>query len=438
MNHSTSSLSTAESTLAVEPPSAERLLRQKQQHIWPCVYHFYRRPPVIVRGQGACLYDASGRRLLDLYSGVGVMNAGHSNPQIVAAATEQLARLQHTTTIYLSEPMLALAERLAAVLPEGLTQSFFCASGTEANEAALLLAVLHTGRHEFVVFDRGLHGRTKAAMSATSLDMWRTDPFPLPEFHRMPPPETDGCLQAVEALLRRETVAACLIEPVQGNGGIHPAPEGFLPQLQQLCHRYGTLLVLDEVQTGFGRTGRWFASQRFGVVPDVITVAKALGNGLPIAAAATRPELADSYRRPGASTFGGNPISAAAALAVLDYHQQHNLAERADSLGGRLRSLLEHRLAGHPLVRDIRGVGLMLGVELALLDEPPSETPFADLLEDLKDDGYLVGRTGAQRNVLTIMPPLVIEWNDLEAFVDVLTHRLDERLSAAELLPRTA
>jgi acetylornithine/succinyldiaminopimelate/putrescine aminotransferase len=197
----------------------QQLLAMKKDFLVPCVYHFYQRPPVLVRGEGAYLFDTAGRRYLDCYSGVSVLNAGHSNPDIVEAAVDQLRRLQHTTTIYLTEPMLELARTIAELAPGGLRRSFFCASGSEANEGALLLAVLATGRQEFVYLQDGLHGRTKAAMSVTGLAMWRTDPYPLTTAHAAPGPRHPESLAAVEQRLRRETVAAVIAEPIQGNGG---------------------------------------------------------------------------------------------------------------------------------------------------------------------------------------------------------------------------
>jgi len=397
-----------------------RVLDRKRRHSWPCVYHFYQDPPLIVRGEQAWLFDHTGRRYLDCYSGVGVMNAGHSHPEILAAVMEQAACLQHTTSIYLTEPVWELAEQLSAVTPARLDRSFFCASGSEANEAAMLLATLATGRSEFVAFSRGLHGRTKAAMSATGLSMWRTDPELLATFHHAPVPGHHDSLDEVERLLKRRSVAAVIVEPVQGNGGIVVPPAGFFPRLLEICHRHGTLLIFDEVQTGLNRTGRWFAGQRWNVTPDIMTVAKALGNGWPIAAAVTTDELAAAYVRPGASTFGGNPLSCAAALAVIKIHQRDQLGPRAERLGNMFRDELRRRLDGCRWVGEIRGAGLMLGVELVRPDGRPAADELGRLLESLKDEGYLAGRTGPDRNVLTLMPPLIVEDEDLLELADAL------------------
>jgi 4-aminobutyrate aminotransferase-like enzyme len=406
---------------------ADRLLAAKQDFLVPCVYHFYRRPPVLVRGEGAYLFDAAGRRYLDGFSGVTVVNAGHSNPEILEAAIDQLRRLQHTTTVYLTEPMLDLARAVAEVAPPGLRRSFFCASGSEANEGALLLAALATGRRAFAYLDGGLHGRTKAAMSVTGLEMWRTDPFPLPTAHRVPGPRDPDSLPTLVRLLRQETVAAVIAEPIQGNGGVVVPPADYWPELRRLCSRYGTLLVADEVQAAWNRTGRWFATEHWKVVPDIITVAKALGNGFPVAAFLTTDDLAAKYTRPGASTFGGNLVSCRAALATLRFHQAHRLGERSTALGTHLTARLTALRDRHPAIAEVRGLGLMVGAELRDAAGQPAAALTDTVLEAMKDAGYLIGKTGPGRNVLTVMPPLVVEREALDGLVDAL----DRTLAAA-------
>jgi 4-aminobutyrate aminotransferase/4-aminobutyrate aminotransferase/(S)-3-amino-2-methylpropionate transaminase len=396
----------------------QRLLALKRDFLVPCVYHFYQNPPVLVRGEGAYLFDASGRKYLDCFSGVSVVNAGHCNPEILKAAVAQMQQLQHTTTVYLTEPMLQLARVLAELAPAGLCRSFFCASGSEANEGALLLASLVTGRRECVFLSGGLHGRTKWAMSVTGLDMWRTDPFPLLTAHAAPGPRTPNSLAELERLLRRETVAAVIAEPIQGNGGIVVPPEDYWPALRRLCTRFGTLLIADEVQTAWNRTGRWFATEHWGVVPDIVTVAKALGNGFPIAAYLTNSSLAAHYTRPGAATFGGNLVSCQAALATLRFHQRHDLGRRSETLGTRLLEQLHELGRRHGAIAEVRGRGLMIGMELR--DEQNAAALTDRVLEEMKDAGYLLGKTGPGRNVLTFMPPLVVEKEALDRLVEWL------------------
>ncbi len=423
--HPTTSVRSRHASPAVHP--RDRLLSAKRRLLVPCVYHFYQTPPVLVRGEGPYLFDCDGRRYLDCYSGVSVMNAGHSMPEIIGPVMEQMMRLQHTTTIYLTEPMLELAERIAQVAPGALCRAFFCASGSEANEGALLLATLHTGRSECLYLAGGLHGRTKWAMSVTGLDLWRTDAHPLSTAHRMPGPRDPNSLVEIERRLRAGTVAAVIAEPIQGNGGIVLPPPGYWAELRRLASAHGTLLIADEVQTAWNRTGRWFATEHEGVVPDIVTIAKALGNGFPIAAYLTSDAIAASYTRPGASTFGGNPMSCVAALATLDFHERHELGARSARLGAHLLTSLCRLRARRPCIADVRGRGLMIGVELGEAARPDGGPLLDKVLERMKDAGYLLGKTGAERNVLTIMPPLVVEQRSL----DELVAALDEVLGSA-------
>jgi 4-aminobutyrate aminotransferase-like enzyme len=403
---------------------SEQLLAAKKDFLVPCVYHFYQRPPVLVRGEGAYLFDSDGRRYLDCFCGVTVVSAGHSNPEILDAAIEQLRRLQHTTTIYLTEPMLDLARAIAELAPPPLRRSFFCASGSEANEGALMLASLATGRGECVYLREGLHGRTKWAMNVTGLDMWRTDPHPMMTAHAVPGPRHADSLPAIERLLRRGKIAAVIAEPIQGNGGIVVPPDPYWPELRRLCSQYETLLIADEVQTAWNRTGRWFATQHWQVVPDIVTVAKALGNGFPIAAYITSDAVAAHYTRPGAATFGGNLVSCRAALATLDFHRRHDLGRRSEMLGTHLSERLRQLQQRHPMIAEVRGRGLMLGTELRKSDGSPAHEWTDAILEAMKDAGYLIGKTGPGRNVLTFLPPLIVEAAALDEMVDALDFAL--------------
>jgi 4-aminobutyrate aminotransferase-like enzyme len=404
--------------------SAEELLAAKAKYLLPCVYHFYQRPPVIVAGEGPYLFDGEGRRYLDCYSGVTVMNAGHGNPKVLSAIRDQLERLQHTTTIYLTEPMYRLAEQLASLAPGPLERIFFCASGSEANEAAMLLASSATGRHGFLALEDSLHGRTKWAMSATGLSMWRTDAHPVADVHFAPHASCPHCplgkrfpecsLACVDALEGRigeigaERIAALIAEPIQGNGGIVVPPAGYWQRVRELCDRHGMLLIFDEVQTAMNRTGRWFACEHWETTPDIITMAKALGNGLPIAAMITNGALASACTRPGASTFGANPMSCAAALATIAFHEEESLGAKATARGEQLLTALASVAEKSPHLDLVRGKGLMIGMDVVDAAGAPDSQRCDEYLEDLKDAGFLVGKTGRHRNVLTFMPPLIL------------------------------
>lgn len=389
----------------------EELLELKAQYLMPCVYHFYRDPPHIVAGEGSSLIDSNGKRYLDCFSGVTVMSAGHCNPQIIEPVIEQIRTLGHTTSIYLTQPMLRLAEKLAQVTPGNLKRSFFCASGSEAVEGGLLLATLHTGRREIVALTNGLHGRTKAAMSATGLAMWRTDPFPLTTVHHLPFGDAD----ALDAFMREHGahIAAVIGEPIQGNGGIVFPPDDYWPRVRQITRQHGSLLVLDEIQTGFNRTGRWFACEHWNVVPDVMAMSKAMGNGFPIAAFITTDEIARSYTRPGASTYGGNPVCAAAALATIAFHERNDLGHQSTKLGRKLLTALEAMATRSKHFRTARGMGLMLGIDVVNDSGEPDAVACDRILEDLKNRGILAGKTAVHRNVLTFLPPLTLTPSEL-------------------------
>ena len=399
-------------------PDTAELLALKQRYLVPCVYHFYKDPPVFIAGEGSYLIDRDGRRYLDCFTGVTVMSAGHCEPQIIEPAIEQIRSLQHTTSIYLTEPVLRLAEALAQVAPGDLCRSFFCASGSEAVEGALLLAALHTGRPGVIAMNGGLHGRTRWGMNVTGLDMWRTDPHPIRGVTHLP----FGDLAALERLLQHEPehYAALIAEPIQGNGGIVVPPDDYWPSVRALCDRFGVLLVFDEIQTGMNRTGAWFASEHWGVCPDVMAVSKALGNGFPISAFITNDTVAQSYTRPGASTYGGNPMSAAAALATLRFHREHELGRCARRQGEALMTALRDITDRCAWLGTPRGLGLMLGCPVIHQDGGPDPLRTDRLLESLKDLGLLAGKTGADRNVLTLMPPLTISDEQLKQLIDTL------------------
>lgn len=403
---------------------ASELLALKERYLLPCVYHFYTRPPAIVGGDGVYLFDNTGMRYLDGFSGVTVMSAGHCEEAILEPVIEQMRTLQHTTSIYLTEPVLRLAELLASVTPGVLCRSFFCASGSEAVEGALLLAALHTGRRNVVAMNGGLHGRTRWGMNVTGIEMWRTDPDPIPGVAHVP----FGDLNALEQLLATEgeQFAALIAEPIQGNGGVRVPDDNYWPAVRKLCDRYGILLVFDEIQTGFNRTGRWFGCEHWEVVPDIMAVSKAMGNGFPIAALITTDEIAASYTRPGASTYGGNPVCAAAAMATIQFHMDRDLGANALIRGVELRHGLQSLARHSEHFGEPRGVGLMMGCPISdgLGRPDPHQTEI--LLESLKDHGLLAGKTGEDRNVLTFMPPLTVTGPDVELLLELVGRGVDD------------
>ncbi|HHP50673.1 MAG TPA: aspartate aminotransferase family protein [Moorella mulderi] len=422
----------------------EKILEKKREYIIPCLYHFYSRPVHLVRGEGQYLYDHQGRKYLDFFAGVSVVNAGHCHPKITRRICQQVQTLQHVCNIYLTQPMYELAERLASLTPGSIKKFFFVNSGSEANEGALLLARIATGKAEFLALKDGLLGRTHLTTSLTGLKFWRSDPFPAggisfvpnPYCYRCPLnlsyPSCDlACAEAVIQVIETSTsgqVAALIAEPIQANGGIITPPPGYFSRVKEILDQYGALLIIDEVQTGFGRTGKWFAIQHWEVEPDILTMAKALGNGVPIGAFGARPEVADRYTRPGASTLGGNPVSMVAALATLEVLEEEGLVERAEVLGGMLKEKLMELKERHPLIGDVRGLGLMVGAELVKRDKEPAPKETDWVLEEMKDRGILLGKNGRYRNVLAFQPPLVVTREDIEEMVG----HLDEVLTKVE------
>ncbi len=406
----------------------EKIIDMKKRYLCPpnCV-QFYNEPPQFVRGEMQYLYDAEGRQYLDLFAGVSVMNCGHSNPAVTEAAIEQLKTLQHTSIIYLTQPIVELAEALSHVLPGALDRSFFTCTGSEANETAMQMAKLYTGKSDFIALEGGLHGRTYQTMSATGIPMWRSDPHLMSSIHLAKAytsascdPETAGeaSLASIEALIKTvgaDRIAGLIVEPIQGNGGIQVPPATYFKKLSELLKAHDILLIVDEVQTGFARTGKWFAIEHFDVVPDILTVAKALGNGLPISAACTTERIAAQFNRPSASTLGANPVCAKMALAVLKYVETQDLNQRAAVLGNRLKTGLEALMTRYPSwIADVRGIGLMLGAEL----KDAAVTDAA--LEFALDAGIIIGKNGLDRNVLAFQPPLVLDETDIDRTLDVL------------------
>lgn len=414
----------------------EAILAKKKEYIIPCLGHFYKEPRQFVRGSMQYLYDSTGKKYLDCFAGISVINCGHCNPAITAKICEQVETLQHVCNVYLTENFVNLAEQLAAVTPGDLQKSFFCSTGTEANEGAALLATIYSGSSEFISLRHGLHGRTKLTMSMTGIGMWRTDPEPVGGIHFAPNaycyrcplgktyPQCDlACANAVEDLIKTTTSghpAAFIAEAIQGNAGIITPPPGYFKRVKEILDAYNILFIVDEVQTGFGRTGKMFAIENYEVAPDIMTMAKALGNGTPISAFIASAKIADSYTQPGASTLGGNPVSSTAALATLDYINSQQLVEKAQLRGAQLRAGLEALQQRYPIIGDIRGFGLMLGAELVHPDKSPAADELENILEEMKDRGFIVGKNGINRNVMAFQPPLVITEEDINQLFNTL------------------
>jgi acetylornithine/LysW-gamma-L-lysine aminotransferase len=367
-----------------------------------------KRPIALVRGQGAMVWDADGRAYLDCMTGHGVATLGHCHPEVTAAIQTQAATLVACSEAVYNDQRAALMEELTHHTPGDLKRVFLCNSGAESIEAAIKFARFFTGRTEVVAAMRGFHGRTLGALSATWNAKYR-DPFlPLvPGFRHVP----FNNLAAMEDALTDQT-AAVIIEVIQGEGGVHPADPAYLEGLRALCTERGVLLIVDEVQTGMGRTGRWFACEHFGVLPDMLCLGKALGGGVPMGAVIWREALGKLPAGIHGSTFGGNPLACAASRAVVHVMERDDLPGRAARLGAKL--LADLRAIRSPLIREVRGRGLMVGVEL--------RRRATQVLRALMERGVLAMPAGS--TVVRLLPPLVIAEEQLDQVVQAMAQAL--------------
>jgi len=378
---------------------------------------YTRQPISFVRGLGATLWDEDGIEYLDAIAGVAVTNIGHAHPEVANAIAEQAGLLLHTSNMF----GIPWQERLSRQLCEhsGMQRGFFCNSGAEANETALKLARLHANKQgisqpQVLVMENSFHGRTFATLAATGNPAVHRGFEPLmPGFVRLPYNDTDAVRQAADCM---PNIVAVLVEPVQGEGGVRPASPAYLQALRSLCDERNWLLMLDEVQTGMGRTGAWFGFQHTGVLPDVITLAKGLGNGFPLGACLARDQAA-ALLAPGShgSTFGGNPLACRVGCAVIEVMEREHLPERAARLGERLLQGLRANLDGLPGITDIRGLGLMVGIEL---DRPCDDLVHKALVQERLLISVTRGRT------IRLLPPLICS----EAQIDEITRRLTRLL----------
>jgi putrescine aminotransferase len=355
------------------------------------------------QAEGAIIRDINGKEYIDCLGGYGVFSCGHRHPKIVQAVIEQLHRMPLSSKILLNKQMADLAKLLAGITPGDLSYSFFCNSGTEAVEGALKLARIHTGKTKIIATQNAFHGKSLGALSATGREMFR-EPFQplLSGFVHVP----FGDMEGLRAMVDEDT-AAIILEPIQGEGGIILPPDDYLPRVRQLCDDMGVLMIADEVQTGLGRTGKMFAVDHYEVVPDIMTLAKALGGGvMPIGAFIARPHIWDKYITSPflhTSTFGGNPLACAAGIATIQVIQEECLAEKATELGQYFLGKLQQLAARYPqVIKEVRGKGLFIGLELT------KEGAGGLLMAELIDQGILIAYTLNNPKVIRVEPPLII------------------------------
>jgi alanine-glyoxylate transaminase / (R)-3-amino-2-methylpropionate-pyruvate transaminase len=427
-----------------------KTVREKHaEYLFPSVGNFYEEPVVLAEGSGVRVRDLDGNEYLDAFGGILTVSMGHADPDVNEAVIAQVQRLGHVSTLYPNVPIVELAEKLAKLTPGALKKSFFLASGTEADETAVMMAQVSTGNTELVALRHGYSGRSALAQSLTAHAGYRALPSqiaaikhaPSPYCYRCPlkleyPTCGVACAKDIEELIQTTTtgrIAGMLAEPIQGVGGFVTPPKEYFQIAADIVRRYGGVFIADEVQTGFGRTGKMWGIEQYGVEPDMMTMAKGIANGFPLAAVVATPAIADSFTKATISTFGGNPVSCAAASAVLDKIEKQDLVEHARKTGERLRAGLEELQGRHPkVIGDVRGMGLMQALELVfdetLRDRTPAPQAVARLFEETKKRGLLIGKGGLYGNVVRISPPLTIT----AAEVDEALGILGEAFSAME------
>jgi alanine-glyoxylate transaminase / (R)-3-amino-2-methylpropionate-pyruvate transaminase len=418
-----------------------------KKYLFPSVATYYAEPLPIEDGKGCVVHDFDGRAYLDFFGGILTLSVGHANERVNDAVRAQMARLGHMSTLYPTLPLADLAEKLVKLAPGAHEKAFFCTSGTEANETAVALAQCHTGRHEIIAFRHGYSGRSMLAQSLTGHAGYRAVTTQVaavkhahaPYCYRCPfdlsyPSCELKCAQDIDELIRTTTVgrvAGLIVEPIFGVGGFITPPPGWMKLAVDIVRRHGGIFICDEVQTGFGRTGAMWGVNHEELEPDIVTMAKGIANGFPISAVVTSAPIAEAWRAGSISTFGGNPVASAAANATIDAIVEEKLVDNAAAKGKTLRDGLEALKAKYPVIGDVRGRGLMQGIEIVADEKEADRAPNLEmtmrLLEETKRRGLLIGRGGLYGNVLRVAPSLVVAAAEVEDALRIL----DDSFAAA-------
>lgn len=424
---------------------SEEIVRKHKEFLWPAVTNYYQKPLVADHASMQYLWDIEGKKYLDFFGGIVTIGVGHCNPKVTSKIKAQTDKLQHTSTLFPNEAIVALAEKIAEITPGKLQKSFFTSSGTEANEAAILLARMAGPSYDVVALRHAYAGGSSLAKSVTAQSAWRKggvisvgishalNPYcyrcPL---HLKYPECGVACAQDVENLIQTGTsgsIAAFIAEPIQGVGGFITPPPEYFKIVYRIVKNYGGQFISDEVQTGWGRTGKkWWGIEQWEVTPDIITSAKSMANGVPVGLTVTTSELADKFQGLTIATFGGNPVTSVAARAVIEVIEEENLRENAHVTGGYFRGKLEELQQKYPLIGDVRGMGMMQALELVKdrqTKEPaPQET--TQLLERTRENGLLVGKGGMFGNVIRMAPPMNISKADVDEGIRLLDRSFAE------------
>jgi 4-aminobutyrate aminotransferase len=419
-----------------EKYSTADLISKQKEFIWPCAATYYAEPIALERGEGMYVWDTEGNRYLDCFGGVLTTSIGHARPEVVEAVSAQIAKIGHTSALYINRPQVELAEKIAEITPGNLKKSFFTNSGTEADETAMVLARIYTGRSEIIALRHAYHGRSVMNMTASGHSTWKVaGSLTQGIVHAHPPycyrcpfnlePESCAmeCARDVEELIQTSTsgqVAAFIAEPILGVGGFITPPKDYFKVVTEIIRRYGGIFICDEVQTGWGRTGDvWCGIEHWEVEPEVMTFAKGMANGTPIGCTTAIPEIADKYPGLTFSTFGGNPVTSVAALATIRVIEENELPRNARVVGDYLRSKLEELKDKYPVIGDVRGMGLMQAIEFVKDRQTKEPDPQSVLrvFEETRKCGVLIGKGGLWSNVIRIAPPLIASKSDIDEMV---------------------
>jgi len=419
---------------------AAEVREKHKKYLLPAVANLYKEPIVLDRGEGLHVRDVDGKRYLDFFGGILTLSIGHCDSRVTGPLKAQIDRLGHVSSLYPTVPVVELAERLARITPGRLQKSIFQASGTEADDTAVVLAQVFTGALEIVALRHGYSGRGMLNLALTGQSTWRPVPSqvaaikhaPSPYCYRCPlgltyPSCKVKCAQDIEELILTTTtgkIAGFLAEPIQGAGGFITPPREYFEIAVEIVRRHGGVFICDEVQTGIGRTGKMFGIENWGVEPEILTMAKGIANGMPLGVTIATPEIADAFQKLTISTFGGNPMSCAAANATLDVIEKEDLPSRASQVGARLREGLEALKRRFPSkIGDVRGMGLMQAIEIVRDEKGGDRTPepatLGRLLEETKKRGLLIGKGGLYGNVVRISPPLTVGASEVDEALSI-------------------
>ena len=421
--------------------NSETVRKKHQDYLFPAVKNYYKESVAVARAKGARVEDMEGNSYLDFFGGILTVSVGHANEDVNREVITQINNLTHVSSLYPTLPVVELAEKLVNLAPGKLDKCFFTASGTEADETAVMMAQLYTGNYELIALRHGYSGRSLLAQSLTAHASWRALPTQVaavkhalsPYCYRCPlkltyPECGVACAEDVEELIQTTTtgqIAGILVEPIQGVGGFITPPPEYFKIVAEIVRRYGGIFISDEVQTGFGRTGKMWGIEQYDVEPDMITVAKGIANGMPLAAVVTTSDIAATLTKNTISTFGGNPVSCAAAKATINVIQRDELDKNAEEMGDILRKGLEQLQEKYPkVIGEVRGMGLMQAIELVVdetkKDRTPNPAAAEQLMEETKARGLLIGRGGLYANAMRISPPLNITRSEVEEALGIL------------------